>query len=183
MALPASGSINMDDIRVELGVSTQTPFGLNEARSGNYAAINPNSTYKPPSSGTVSLSDWYGYNHTQAGTATLSWTYSETGGANGEMRLHVNSSVVVTTTSTSNGTYTIYQGDDIYVEIELLSACSGNDNKGNVYTQSSKIALVNGDCFISDTGLLTTGTYTVVAGDLGTTISLDCYAQCDGACL
>ena len=67
MALPGSGTISMDMIRIELGVPSQSPFGLNEARSGTYAAINPNSTYKPPSSGTVSLSDWYGYNHTQAG--------------------------------------------------------------------------------------------------------------------
>ena len=64
MALPGSGTISMDMIRIELGVPSQSPFGLNEARSGTYAAINPNSTYKPPSSGTVSLSDWYGYNHT-----------------------------------------------------------------------------------------------------------------------
>ena len=66
MALPSSGQISMDDIRIELGVPTQSPFGLNEARSGTYAAINPCSTYKPPATGQISLSDWYGYNHTQA---------------------------------------------------------------------------------------------------------------------
>ena len=43
MALPASGQISMDDIRVELGVPTQSPFGLNEARSGTYVALNQNS--------------------------------------------------------------------------------------------------------------------------------------------
>jgi hypothetical protein len=66
MALPASGQISMDDIRIELGVPTQSPFGLNEARSGTYSTINPCSTNKPPSTGQISLSDWYGYNHTQA---------------------------------------------------------------------------------------------------------------------
>lgn len=66
MALPSSGQISMNDIRIELGVPTQTPFGLNEARSGTYGAINPCSTYKPPATGQISLSDWYGYNHTQA---------------------------------------------------------------------------------------------------------------------
>jgi len=66
MALPGSGTISMDMIRIELGVPTQTPFGLGEAREGQYGAINPCSTYKPPSTGTISLSDWYGYNHTQA---------------------------------------------------------------------------------------------------------------------
>ena len=62
MALPASGQISMDDIRVELGVPTQSPFGLNEARSGTYVALNQNSPTLPPSSGQVSLSDWYSYN-------------------------------------------------------------------------------------------------------------------------
>ena len=62
MALPASGVISMDDIRVELGVPTQSPFGLNQARDGTYVALNQNSPTLPPSSGQVSLSDWYSYN-------------------------------------------------------------------------------------------------------------------------
>ena len=66
MALPSSGQISMNDIRIELGVPSQSPFGLNEARNGTYVALNTCSTYKPPSTGQVSLSDWYGYNHTQA---------------------------------------------------------------------------------------------------------------------
>lgn len=68
MALPLSGQITMDDIRIELGVPSQSPFGLNEARTGTYVAINPCSTYQPPTTGgsTVSLSDWYGYNQTQS---------------------------------------------------------------------------------------------------------------------
>jgi len=117
-------------------------------------------------------------------TATLAWSYSETGGANGEMRIYVNSSVVETRTNTSSGTYTgLLTGDTIYVEIEILSACSNPDNKGNVYTQSSKGTLVDADCFTSSTGTLTTATYTVVAGDIGTTITLDTFASCDSACL
>ena len=62
MALPSSGTISMDMIRIELGVPTQSPFGLNEARSGTYVALNQNSPTLPPSSGQVSLSDWYSYN-------------------------------------------------------------------------------------------------------------------------
>tara|TARA_R110000868_G_scaffold5322_1_gene32546 strand:- start:707 stop:985 length:279 start_codon:yes stop_codon:yes gene_type:complete len=65
MALSSSGQISMDDIRIELGVPTQSPFGLNEARNGTYVAINACSTYKPPSSGQVSLASWYGYSQTQ----------------------------------------------------------------------------------------------------------------------
>ena len=61
MALPSSGIISMNDIRVELGVPSQSPFGLNEARSGTYVALNTNSPTLPPASGQVSLSDWYSY--------------------------------------------------------------------------------------------------------------------------
>ena len=70
MALPLSGEISMYDIQVELGIGEGDPgfsdFGLSEARNGTYVAINPCSTYKPPSTGQISLSDWYGYNQTQA---------------------------------------------------------------------------------------------------------------------
>jgi hypothetical protein len=66
MSLPLSGQISMDDIRNELGVPSQSPFGLDEARSGTYRTINSCSTYKPPSSGPISLSDWYGYNQSQS---------------------------------------------------------------------------------------------------------------------
>jgi hypothetical protein len=70
MALPGSGTISMGAIQTELGIGEGDPgfsnFGLSEARNGTYVAINACSTYKPPSSGTISLSDWWGYNHTQA---------------------------------------------------------------------------------------------------------------------
>jgi hypothetical protein len=61
MALPASGQISMDDIRVELGVPSQSPFGINEARLGTYVSINQFSPSKPPSAGQVSLASWYSY--------------------------------------------------------------------------------------------------------------------------
>lgn len=117
------------------------------------------------------------------GTITLAWSYSETGGANGEMRIYVNGSVVETRTNTSSGTYTIYTGDTIYTELELLSSCSAPDNKGNVYTSSNRLTLVDADCFTSSTGTLTTPTYTVVSGDVGLTITLDTFANCDTACI
>ena len=117
-------------------------------------------------------------------TSSLSWSYSETGGANGEMRLYVNGSVVETRTNTSSGTYSgLVATDTIYVEIELLGACSGFDNKGNVYTTSNRATLVDADCFTSSTGTLTTPTYTVIAGDIGATITLNTYASCDSACI
>lgn len=64
MALPSSGIISMNDIRVELGVPSQAPFGLNEARSGTYVTLNTGSPTLPPSTGQVSLSSWYSYSQT-----------------------------------------------------------------------------------------------------------------------
>jgi hypothetical protein len=121
---------------------------------------------------------------TAAPSANLAWSYSETGGANAEMRIYVNGSVVETRTNTSSGTYTgLVAGDTIYVELELLSSCSAPDNKGNLYTSSNRGTLVDADCFTSSTGTFTTPTYTVVAGDVGTTITLDTFANCDSACI
>lgn len=61
MGLPASGQISMNDIRVELGVPTQSPFSLDAARAGTYVTLNTNSPSLPPSTGQVSLADWYEY--------------------------------------------------------------------------------------------------------------------------
>lgn len=61
MALPSSGQISMNDIRIELGVPSQSPFSLNTARQGGYVQINPFSPSIPPSSGPVSLASWYNY--------------------------------------------------------------------------------------------------------------------------
>jgi len=113
---------------------------------------------------------------------TLAWSYSETGGADGEMRIYVNSSNVITATSTSNGTYTIYEGDTISCQIEILSACGSPDDAGAVETQSNRGTLVDTDCFVASTGTLITPTYTVVAGDVGTTITLAAFANCGGSC-
>ena len=113
---------------------------------------------------------------------TLSWTYSPTGGADGRMKIYVNNSNVITATSTSNGTYTLYEGDSIYVTIEILSACGGNDEYANVSTDSNKGTLDASACFYATTGTLTTSAYTVVAGDVGTTITLDAFANCGGSC-
>jgi hypothetical protein len=80
MALPASGQISMDDIRVELGVPTESPFGINEARLGTYQALNQFSPTLPPSSGQVSLSDWYSYSQT-GGSNSDTFYYSSVSAA------------------------------------------------------------------------------------------------------
>jgi hypothetical protein len=115
-----------------------------------------------------------------ASGSTLSWTYSVLGGptSNG-MDIRVNSSTEISRTSTSSGTYTVYLGDTIDVIISL-SGCSGGNAVANAYTDG---IIMDAACTGATSATLNSTTYTVVAGDIGNTISLDCYAQCDGGCL
>lgn len=54
----------MNDIRVELGISTQSPFSLDTATNGGYVALNPCSPYLPIATNPDAISEWYGYCHT-----------------------------------------------------------------------------------------------------------------------
>ena len=115
-----------------------------------------------------------------ASGSTLSWTYSVLGGpTSNAMDIRVNSSTEISRTSTSSGTYTVYLGDTIDVIISL-SGCSGGSNVANAYTDG---IIMDAACTGATSATLNSTTYTVVSGDIGNTISLDCYAQCDGGCL
>jgi hypothetical protein len=118
---------------------------------------------------------------TGAPSAILDWSFSETGGANGEMIIYVNGSAVETRTSTAAGTRNVYVGDTIYVELEIFTACGSPDTYANVYTAGNIIN--DSACANGTPTALTTGTYTVVSGDIGSTLVLDTYAACDGGCL
>jgi len=111
--------------------------------------------------------------------STLSWTYSVTGGptSNG-MGIRVNGSIVESRSSTSSGTYTVYEGDEIYVVISC-NGCSGGSNKANAYCTG---IIDDASCTNTSTTLTST-TYTVTSGDIGTTINLDSFANCAGGCL
>lgn len=117
---------------------------------------------------------------TAAPSATLDWSYSETGGADGQMVLYVNGSPIETRTSTANGTYTVYVGDTIYVVMDIFTPCGSPDTYANVYTSG---IIVDANCANNSAVSLTTGTYTVVSGDIGTTLNLDTFASCDGGCI
>lgn len=64
MALPASGQISINDIRVELGVPSATNLDMSGLPNGSPVAINIWSASKPSTSAPYSLSQWYSYNHT-----------------------------------------------------------------------------------------------------------------------
>jgi hypothetical protein len=115
------------------------------------------------------------------GSADLDWSYSETGGANGQMDLYVNGSAVETHTSTASGTYLVYPGDTIYVELQIVTPCGSPDTYANIQVNGN--ILTADDCANNAGVSLTTSTYTVVSGDIGSTLTLDTFASCDGGCL
>ena len=118
---------------------------------------------------------------TAAPSATLNWSYSETGGANGTMDLYINGFAVESRSSTASGTITVYVGDTIYVDLQIVTACGAPDDWANVYTTGN--ILNDANCAENAGVALTTATYTVVSGDVGSTLTLNTFASCDGGCL
>lgn len=69
MVLPSTGNtISFNDIRIELGISTQSPFGLDQAENGNYVAINKCAVPYPASGNPAEISEWWSYDHSVAAT-------------------------------------------------------------------------------------------------------------------
>lgn len=66
MALPLSGALSFDEIGVELQRASGSILNITTAETGEYVALNPYSTYKPDGYTPCSVSEWYGYNHTQS---------------------------------------------------------------------------------------------------------------------
>ena len=116
---------------------------------------------------------------TSAGYATLAWSFSETGGANGTFDLFVNGLIVETRGFTSNGTRAVYPGDTISVGV-ICQQCGEPDNYANAYCTG---IIMDADCNPSGIATIMTSDYTVVSGDIGTTLHLDTFASCDGGCL
>ena len=116
---------------------------------------------------------------TSAGYATLAWSFSETGGANGTFDLFVNGLIVETRGFTSNGTRAVYPGDTISVGV-ICQSCPEPYNYANVEATGIVSDL---DCNPSGIATIMTSDYTVVSGDIGTTLNLDTFASCDGGCL
>ena len=115
---------------------------------------------------------------TTGASAQLNWSFTEGGGSVGNMDLYVNGSIIESRSNTSSGTYTVYVGDTINVELSA-SGCDFAATKANVYTFGIIADASCGD----GSATLFTGVYTVTAGDVGNTLSLSMFAECDTACL
>ena len=103
-------------------------------------------------------------------------------GANGSMELFVNGNTIETRYITSNGTYAVYEGDTINVQV-VCNTCGSPNDYSNAYTLSNKTILVDADCAQNGTATIFTSVYTVVSGDIGNTINLTARAECANACL
>ena len=110
--------------------------------------------------------------------ATLYWSFTPSGGSS-QFDLYINGFNVESRVSTSNGVYNVYMGDQIYVVVSV-GGCSGISDHANAYTTGDII--VDAACNIGST-TLTSYTYTVLSGDIGTALSLNAFTSCDGGCL
>jgi len=113
------------------------------------------------------------------GSATLAWSFGEFSGARGQMDLYVNGSIIESRLNNSTGSYTVYIGDDINVEI-TCDECGGN------FSNAYCTGIINEFDCASPGGIasLFTSTYTVVSGDVGNTLILNSFAACsDSGCL
>jgi hypothetical protein len=127
---------------------------------------------------TSSFSNSYYYS-SSGGSATLSWTFTETGGALGQMDLYVNGAVIESRGNTSSGTHTVYVGDTINVEVSA-QGCGGVSDYANAWCTG---IIDDADCVIDDIASIFTSVYTVQLADVGTTLDLDNFAACAGGCI
>jgi hypothetical protein len=135
--------------------------------------------YETCTSSTSSFSNsYYFVSGSGGGSATLAWSFTESSGARGQMDLYVNGSIVETRSINSSGTYTVYVGDTINVEVSCFDECGGN------YSNAYCTGIINdADCQLAGTANIFTSVYTVVSGDVGNTLTLNNFAACDVGCI
>ena len=119
---------------------------------------------------------------TAAPKALLVWEFVESGGANGNMELFVNGNTIENRFNPASGTYDVYVGDTINVQV-VCSGCIAPNSCANAYSLSNKPILVDADCNCEGTATIFTSVYTVVSGDLGGMINLTAYATCETGCV
>lgn len=113
------------------------------------------------------------------GSANLDWSFSVTGAPSSPyMYIYINGSPAVSRNYTSTGIETVYVGDTIYVEVGA-SGCGGFDSVANAYC----LGIINDAACASGTTTLSSYIYTVVSGDVGTSLTLNSFAACASGCL
>lgn len=97
MALPESGPLSLSDIQAEFGGTN--PIGLSEYYKGGAFVLNTDYAPNVPTSGTISLSDFYGARRTTLTTVT----YTTTGDNFAVMPATVVGNLIVTMTGGAGG--------------------------------------------------------------------------------
>jgi len=69
MVLPSTGNtISFNQIRIELGVSSQAPFSIETAENGGYVALNKCAYPQPSPTNPASISEWWSYDNSAVST-------------------------------------------------------------------------------------------------------------------
>jgi hypothetical protein len=112
---------------------------------------------------------------TAADFATFNWNFTESGGANGEMVLYINGSVVENRFNTSSGTYYVNVGDTISCEVSTNSCAQS----ANAYC----IGIINDAACATSSTSFASSVYTVTSGNMGNVITLSMYSVCSEGCV
>jgi hypothetical protein len=147
-----------------------------------YTTTTSTSTTQPPTTTTTTQPPTTTTTTTTAPSATLQWDFEEIGGANGSMELFINGNTIENRFITSNGTYAVYEGDTINVQV-VCDGCIAPNNCANAYTLSNKPILVDADCNCEGFASILTSVYTVVSGDIGNQINITARAECSSGCV
>jgi hypothetical protein len=69
MVLPSTGNtISFNQIRIELGISSQAPFSIETAENGGYVALNKCAVPQPSPTNPASISEWWSYDNSAVST-------------------------------------------------------------------------------------------------------------------
>ena len=99
MALPGTGVLSFDEIGVEIQRASGSILNITTAETGGYVALNPYSTYKPDGIIPSSVSEWYGYNHTQSQLAPY---FQITKSAPSDVNVNTNFNFTITVANSGN---------------------------------------------------------------------------------
>lgn len=114
MALPLSGPLSLNDIRIEQNKSTKAPYSLIDASTSatGYSIVNQDSFFKPNSTPPYSISEWYGYS-----AFTISWSNI----SNTKLDIYVNNILTLTTSAAIGGVFDVNLNDTFYATFTPLS--------------------------------------------------------------
>ena len=114
MALPLSGPLSLNDIRIEQNQSTKSPYSLIGASTSaaGYSIVNQDSFFKPNSTPPYSISEWYGYS-----AFTIVWSNI----SNTKLDIYVNNVLTLTTSAAIGGVLEVNKNNTFYAEFTPLS--------------------------------------------------------------